>query len=98
MSSAIEEQEADLREDLRGLLLERSTPVEVGFRWIGRRDDLDGVTCIGDVVGKGYRGGGGAIIFRAAVYSFHCQTPCAGGLGLSDKTARNNVSYGRFRY
>jgi hypothetical protein len=56
MSSAMEEEEADLREDLRGLPLERSTPVEEGVRWIGGQDKLGGVACAGDIVGKGTGG------------------------------------------
>ena len=56
MSSAMEEEEADLREDLRGLPLERSTLVEEGVRCISGLNELDGVTCAGDVVGKGTGG------------------------------------------
>jgi hypothetical protein len=56
MSSAMEEEEADLREDLRGLPSERSTPVEEGVRWIGGQDDFGRVACVGDVDGKGTGG------------------------------------------
>ena len=60
MSSAIEEEEADLRDDLRGRPFERITPVDDGVRWMGVLGDLvelrdEGVE--GEQVGKGTDGG-----------------------------------------
>lgn len=60
MSSAIEEEEADLRDDLRGRPFERITPVEDCVRWMGVLGDLvelreEGVE--GVEVGKGMDGG-----------------------------------------
>jgi hypothetical protein len=60
MSSAIEEEEADLRDGLRGLPLGRIIPVEDGVRWIGGLEDLGVVTKgveVGEDVGKGTEGG-----------------------------------------
>jgi hypothetical protein len=57
MSSAIEEEEADLRDGLRGLPLERIMLVEEEVRWIGAHDDLAGVGEAGEEVGKGTEGG-----------------------------------------
>jgi hypothetical protein len=60
MSSAIEEEEADLRDGLRGLPLGRIIPVEDGVRWIGGLEDLGVVTKggeVGEEVGKGTEGG-----------------------------------------
>jgi hypothetical protein len=54
----MEEEEADLRDGLRGLPLGRSMPVEEDVRWTGG-DDF-GVTNAGEageVVGKGTGGG-----------------------------------------
>jgi hypothetical protein len=42
MSSAMEEEEADLRDDLRGRPFERITLVEDGVRWMGVHEDLGG--------------------------------------------------------
>jgi hypothetical protein len=60
MSSAIEEEDADLRDDLRGLPFERIMLVEDGVRWIGGLANLAGVTEVGEAgetVGKGTEGG-----------------------------------------
>jgi hypothetical protein len=59
MSSAIEEEEADLRDGLRGLPFERIMPVEDGVRWIGGLEILAGLTVgvAGEEVGKGTEGG-----------------------------------------
>jgi hypothetical protein len=59
MSSVIEEDEADLRDGLRGLPFERIMLVEEGVRWIGRPEDLAGSTEVGvagKTVGKGTEG------------------------------------------
>jgi len=59
MSSAIEEEEADLRDGLRGLPFERIMPVEEGVRWIGGLEDLAGLARVeeaGEEVGKGTEG------------------------------------------
>ncbi len=59
MSSAIEEEEADLRDDLRGRPFERITPEEEGVRWMGVLEDMAGLAEVGDggAVGKGKEGG-----------------------------------------
>jgi hypothetical protein len=60
MSSAIEEEDADLRDDLRGLPFERITLVADGVRSIGGLANLAGVTEVeeaGETVGKGTEGG-----------------------------------------
>lgn len=60
MSSAIEEEEADLRDDLRGRPFDRITLVEEGVRWMGVLEDLVGLTeegQTGEEVGKGTEGG-----------------------------------------
>jgi hypothetical protein len=57
MSSVIEEDDADLRDGLRGLPLERIMLVEEVVRWIGGLEDLAGLTESGDAVGKGTEGG-----------------------------------------
>jgi hypothetical protein len=59
MSSAIEEEEADLRDDLRGLPFERIMLVEDSVRWIGGLEILAWVTEVGEAgetVGKGTEG------------------------------------------
>jgi hypothetical protein len=56
MSSAMEEEEADLRDDLRGRPFERITLVEDGVRWMGVVEDLAGLT-EEEEVGKGTEGG-----------------------------------------
>jgi hypothetical protein len=57
MSSAIEEEEADLRDGLRGLPLARTTLVDDEVRWMGGVEDLaEEVAVVGEVgedVGKG---------------------------------------------
>ena len=60
MSSAMEEEEADLRDDLRGLPFGRITLEDEGVRWIGGGADGVGVPEVrevGEVVGKGTEGG-----------------------------------------
>lgn len=60
MSSAIEEEEADLRDDLRGLPFERIILVDEGVRSIGGLEKLVGSTKVGEagvMVGKGTEGG-----------------------------------------
>jgi hypothetical protein len=59
MSSAMEEEEADLRDDLRGRPFERITLVEDGVRWMGAHEGLGGLTeegQAGEEVGKGTEG------------------------------------------
>jgi hypothetical protein len=59
MSSAMEEEEADLRDDLRGRPFERITLVEDGLRWMGVADVLGGLAEEGEAgeeVGKGTEG------------------------------------------
>jgi hypothetical protein len=56
MSSAMEEEEADLRDDLRGRPVERITLVEDGVRWMGVLEDFAGLTEAGEAVGKGTEG------------------------------------------
>ena len=56
MSSAMEEEEADLRDDLRGRPFERTTLVEDEVRWMGVLEDLTGLREEGEAgeeVGKG---------------------------------------------
>ncbi len=57
MSSAIEEEEADLRDDLRGRPFARITPVEEGVRWMGVLEDLDEVGEEEEAEGNGTEGG-----------------------------------------
>ena len=60
MSSAMEEEEADLRDDLRGRPFERTTPVEDGVRCMGVHEGfvgLRGEEEAGEAVGKGTEGG-----------------------------------------
>jgi len=60
MSSAMEEEEADLRDDLRGRPFERITLVEDGVRWMGVVEDLGRLAAegeAGEAVGKGTEGG-----------------------------------------
>lgn len=60
MSSAIEEEEADLRDGLRGLPLERIMLEEDDVRSIGRLEDfcgLAGVAVAGETEGNGTEGG-----------------------------------------
>ena len=55
----MEEEEADLRDDLRGRPFERITLVEEGVRWMGVLEDLGGLAAEGEVgeeVGKGTEG------------------------------------------
>jgi hypothetical protein len=59
MSSAIEEEEADLRDDLRGRPFERITLVDDGVRWMGVLEGLGGLTgeeLAEEAVGKGTEG------------------------------------------
>jgi hypothetical protein len=59
MSSAMEEEEADLRDDLRGRPFGRITLVEDGVRWMGGLEDSGGLgeeAEAGDAVGKGTEG------------------------------------------
>jgi hypothetical protein len=54
--SAMEEEEADLRDDLRGRPFGRTTPVEDGVRWMGAHEGLVGLgeeAEAGEAVGKG---------------------------------------------
>jgi hypothetical protein len=54
MSSAIEDEEADLRDGLRGLPLARTTLVDDEVRWMGGlADEVAVVGEVGEVVGKG---------------------------------------------
>lgn len=56
----MEEEEADLRDDLRGRPFERITLVEDGVRWMGGLEDFAGFAEEGEgeeVVGKGTEGG-----------------------------------------
>lgn len=57
--SAMEEEEADLRDGLRGRPFERITLVEDGVRWMAVLEDLGGLTEegeAGEAVGKGTEG------------------------------------------
>jgi hypothetical protein len=59
MSSAMEEEEADLRDDLRGRPFGRITLVEEWVRWMGVVEDLAGFPEegeAGEAVGKGKEG------------------------------------------
>jgi hypothetical protein len=54
MSSAIEEEDADLRDGLRGLPFERMMLVEETVRWIGGLEDFaELLREVGEAVGKG---------------------------------------------
>jgi len=56
----MEEEEADLRDDLRGLPFGRIMLLDEDVRWTGGGADFAGVTEVGeagDVVGKGTEGG-----------------------------------------
>jgi hypothetical protein len=56
----MEEEEADLRDDLRGRPFERITLVEEGVRWMGVHESLAGLAEdgeAGEAVGKGTEGG-----------------------------------------
>ena len=55
----MEEEEADLRDDLRGRPFERTTPVEDGVRWMGVLEGFAGLRGeeAGEAVGKGTEGG-----------------------------------------